>query len=110
MYKLFAMDTYGMLSAPREILVGRVGIHQPASGQNWVSIYPNPADNLLRIHLPNQGEYRLSIFALSGQEVFVAEWQGASREIDLAPLDAGVYIIRVETEDLRWAGKLVKLR
>lgn len=109
-YKLFAMDTYGMLSTSKTILVGGVGIHQPVSGQNWVSIYPNPADNLLSIHLLNQGNYRLRILALSGQEVIVAEWQGASREIDLTPLDAGVYVIRVETENLRWAGKLVKLK
>jgi hypothetical protein len=55
-YRLFAIDNYGCHSIPHKITVWPVGINQSHSDENRLSIYPNPTDELLTIHLQKQGD------------------------------------------------------
>jgi hypothetical protein len=108
-YRLYALDKYGFLSKPEQLAVFPSGISRPASSENWMIFYPNPFDNQLMIRLPKQGNYALSIYSLSGQVVRGFEWKGGSNEIDLSSLDPGQYIIKINSGDRSWSGKLMKL-
>jgi len=57
-----------------------------------ITIYPNPAENVINISCPNQIK-NVTVFDFFGQTVY----QGKSTSINTNNLKSGVYIIRVET-------------
>lgn len=63
-----------------------------------LSIYPNPADDLLRIRTTeNYSNASLTVFSLSGKAILSTEKQmvGDSLQLDISEMDAGTYILEV---------------
>lgn len=63
-----------------------------------LSIYPNPADDLLRIHTTEDySNANLTILSLSGKVILSAEKQmtSDSLQFDISEMDAGTYILEV---------------
>ena len=58
-----------------------------------LTIYPNPTSNLLNVGFKNAEVTQIVIYTLTGAKVM--QNQGTST-IDISPLDAGVYLVRVQ--------------
>ena len=73
-----------------------------------LSVYPNPAQNVLNIALAEGTEItKTEIYTMTGQKV--QEIGGGNLNINIAGLAAGVYIIRAQTvENGAFNGKFVK--
>jgi len=61
---------------------------------NEILIYPNPATDLINISSANEIQ-NISIFNYVGQKVF----SGNSNQINSSNLEAGIYLIRIETKN-----------
>ncbi|MCF8380140.1 MAG: FG-GAP-like repeat-containing protein [Bacteroidales bacterium] len=65
---------------------------------NTISIYPNPAEDKVWIYLPENGDYRIKIYELSGRMVLEEEFtqtESGQHEITLDNLSSGVYLINI---------------
>ena len=78
-----------------------VNITKSTDREKSITIYPNPAENVINISCPNQIN-NVTIFNFVGQTVY----NGNSIRINTANFDAGVYIIRIETTESSTTEKL----
>ena len=74
-----------------------------------LNIYPNPATSGVRVELPftPAQNTQLSITNLSGQEVLRRELTEAITELDINSLNAGIYFLRVQSNNGLVTQKLV---
>jgi hypothetical protein len=63
---------------------------------NSLSIYPNPAENVLNINSENELS-TVKFYNVTGQMVMEVELNGVfSKEMDISTLDIGLYVIQVQ--------------
>jgi hypothetical protein len=68
-----------------------------------VSVYPNPTTNNVNIVAP--GINHVTVMNTLGQMVYEGDVDGNMTTLDMSPYQAGVYMVRVKTEN----GESVKL-
>lgn len=73
-----------------------------------ISIYPNPASDILKIEAINADHLNMQIISLNGQTVFNTEMNEPKTQIDISDLKAGLYLIRIDTETLTVTKKTIK--
>ncbi|MFB6320747.1 M4 family metallopeptidase [Saccharicrinis sp. FJH54] len=71
--------------------------------QEIISFYPNPANDKLFINTDKS--YQMKIYDTSGKLVLEAS---NSKNIDISPLESGIYILKIDIEDTVLTNKLVK--
>ncbi len=60
---------------------------------NDIAIYPNPASDIVNIHLKNSTVKQVAVYSLNGIQVMQA---GTSTKLNLAALEAGIYLVRIQ--------------
>ena len=65
-------------------------------GSQNINVYPNPTNGLL--HVEGQGTMHISVSNLLGQKLQETTADGIT-SLDLSSLEAGMYLIRIETEN-----------
>jgi len=83
-----------------------VGINSDISDQ--ISIYPNPASDRLMVRTGIHGAYTLEISSINGQVIQIRYLRGNFHEIDFTPLEKGIYLLTIRTDDLTFTRKVVK--
>ncbi len=69
-----------------------------ATGQQ-VDIYPNPADELVNIVMPdNEAKVKVTMTSMQGNVVLTTIFYGSEAQINTSHLNPGVYVLRFETE------------
>jgi hypothetical protein len=77
--------------------------------QSLVILYPNPATDLIFIELPrNASQFQISIFDLNGDEIIKRKASDYHTSMDISVLNAGIYFMKVITDDGVAVGKFVK--
>lgn len=74
---------------------------------NTLSIYPNPADNIININ-NNSGIEKIEINAINGQRVLVVKPLSSTTAIDVSFLSGGVYIVTIYSDGVTENLKLIK--
>ncbi|WP_299224536.1 endonuclease [uncultured Psychroserpens sp.] len=72
-----------------------------------VSIYPNPAKDIININLANTQETKVDIYNVLGKPVF-SETINGSQSINVTTLSEGIYIIKLTQNDHTLSKKLIK--
>lgn len=83
----------------------------PAEASNPISIYPNPATNLLTIKIPSANEdITLIVTDISGREIINQQYRDNISEIKLPveQLQKGLYFIGITTVSAKYSGKFIK--
>lgn len=70
-----------------------------------ISIYPNPADNIVTISAP-EGTQTLTILNAIGQSIQTIDNPGATNSIDVSEFQTGIYFIQVVKGDAKITKKL----
>jgi beta-glucanase (GH16 family) len=85
------------------------GVDVPPQNGHTLSIYPNPAGQLLRIHHPCP-ESSWQIIGLDGSVILEGEAAGQLQEVDISGLGAGSYLVRSRTPGGEMqTGRFIKL-
>jgi len=74
---------------------------------NDAYFYPNPVENILRLNLSGNSEYKVSIFDLTGSLVY-ENMHTTDQIIDMNSFRSGIYFIRVENDETINSAKLIK--
>jgi len=84
------------------------GIKQFAN--NNVSIYPNPANNMLNVSFANTvvNKASVKIFSLIGSEVLSATTSENNLSVDISNLAAGTYMVQITSDNVSITKKIVK--
>jgi hypothetical protein len=96
----FAMDNFGDEAATSNVLSKNI---------NW-HIYPNPAQEILHISLPNElSEGRIQVSDLSGHVVINQPiLSGSTNSLSLQNLKSGAYIVSIQTDNYTSVKTLLK--
>lgn len=87
--------TFGMLSSSRNV------------AEVNVEIYPNPSQDFVNIKLEDQSLiHQVNILSMSGQVMITQK--STDYQVDISNLNAGMYIIQVETSTGLYISKVVK--
>jgi hypothetical protein len=109
-YCIHAVDIYGIISEPDIVTIASLesgGIEE--NTYPGISIYPNPANNLLTIETNEVGPYSIELNAINGQLIYSTKIVGPTNHIDLSSFQKGVYIITIRLEDNVATRKIIKL-
>lgn len=74
---------------------------------NSLSYYPNPVENTLNINLKNINIDNISIYDISGKKIIEIS-HIVNNQIDVSPLEKGVYVLSLETTNGLIKQKFVK--
>lgn len=103
-YPIYNVGTFenafpaGFAPDPMECTDGEMGVSDLSF--NEVNIYPSVTNGPLYIALNKAGQTSISVFNMEGKEVFKTTANQKEIQLDLK-LAAGVYIVRIQTEDKR---------
>ncbi len=92
---------------------GATGISDRSANGRDISIYPNPADDILNIRFaePAREKLTITVFDITGKQVFQKEIgtipAGYTETIDLSELQSGIYFIRIQDNERVNIGKLM---
>jgi hypothetical protein len=64
-----------------------------------VTVYPNPSNGLVTVNVGRIVKSTVNVYNVVGAEVLVREFNSQSSTLDLSGLDAGVYFIKVTTDN-----------
>ena len=84
-----------------------VGLFNPDSEQEGITVYPNPAKDLLQVQVPEDAN-ELRIYDAIGQLVYSERLTGVNNGVDISAFNEGVYIVEVFTDTRSFASKFIK--
>lgn len=70
------------------------------SGQNIVSVYPNPVADNLQIQLRDSDEYEIKVKDLNGKTIKTVLFQGEHYNLNMESFSTGTYFIQIQGKDL----------
>jgi len=85
---------------------GTTGIN--TNSPTELSIYPNPAINILTIETNRSGQHIIEINSLNGQLLYNVKEDGPTHQIDLSSFQKGLYLITIRSRDYVWTDKIIK--
>ena len=107
-YRLYAKDKANNVSYPHIFEILGVGTKDDYA-KPTTSIYPNPTAEIIHVQTPFTGPTSIVIMTMSGQEVYSASFDESSKQIDLSPLQKGIYFITIRSKDFVITRKIIKL-
>jgi len=108
-YWIYAVDIYGFISNPVTVTVLDTVTMVENIDNAEISIYPNPAKDLIIIETNREGQYSIKLNSTNGQLLYRDEMEGSSHQIDLSTFQKGVYFITIRSKDFLATMKIIKL-
>jgi len=71
---------------------GAVGVAELTLTENNVSVYPNPAKDMITVEIPSDIKTTASIKNLLGQDLMVQEMTSTTAQLNISSLPTGVYV------------------
>jgi len=103
-FSVVAVDIYWNESEPSEVSASITGIINVLPSGQEISIYPNPAFDVLMIKTTESIE-KVEIVDISGKTVLT---KSSTKEVNVSGLNRGVYIIKVQTENGVYTSQFLK--
>ena len=75
--------------------------------QKTVSIYPNPATDVVNIQLNSGAPSKVELINLTGQTVIVQDVMSEAVKIDISTVKRGIYMLKITQEEKTQTSKLV---
>ncbi|HEX2901244.1 MAG TPA: T9SS type A sorting domain-containing protein [Bacteroidia bacterium] len=73
-----------------------------------INVYPNPSRGVFNIEIPNVNNAEITIVTVTGKLVYTTNTNQSLSKIDLSNLAAGMYLVRVKTEEGLAVKKITK--
>lgn len=101
------------LDGPRVGLKTSIGCSQQTSTQNQlnipVSVFPNPVESYLTISASSSDDLQIEIFNITGQSILSDKMPANQQQITISTVDltAGMYFVKISTDDLFTTKKII---
>jgi hypothetical protein len=97
-----ATNRYNDVSAGTWLIVDDITLEYfPAAvtplSRNLISLYPNPCTDKVHLAFQHSDEYEISITDMTGKTVLTKTVKGATAEMDMSGLTAGIYFMKLVT-------------
>jgi hypothetical protein len=104
------LATHGKGIWERDMLPVTVTGDNPVTQTSHVSIYPNPARDVIRFTLPvNTGMTDITFYDYRGMMILSESRKNSSDPVSVIKLPAGVYVVKFESGNQVFYGRLVRL-
>lgn len=70
-----------------------------AANMSGISVYPNPAGDVLNLSFTRAANYSCSLVSVTGQQVIDAHFSGSNFVVNIASIAQGVYILTIYDDD-----------
>lgn len=113
-YAVTALNPGGYsFSSNQAIIIGIRGPEVPGSAvtehaASQLTLYPNPATDIIRIDAGNLSIRKYSVYDVYGKLLYEEQPTDAAAQYDMSSLPSGVYLIEVRTESGKEVRKVVK--
>lgn len=89
------------------VTIGTVGVEE--GGLADVSVYPNPASDVLFVNIPNsiEGTISIDLIDVAGNLIEASTMTAGNQTIDVSQLSKGVYVLQLTTETSRLTKQIV---
>lgn len=84
------------------------GINEPDNKSISIKIYPNPAQQSFNIELPQQQNFNLFVYDVTGRKVYQRTNATGTINIDAGGFSSGIYFVKAVNERTVLTGKVVK--
>jgi len=71
-----------------------------------LSIYPNPSNGIVNFNNTNKNIDKIKIYDITGK--LIKEFYQVENEIDISDIEAGIYIISIQTDNEIFTSKIIK--
>ena len=104
-------DTREVINASSSWSEEVVGVEELELSDNIV-VYPNPFSDVVRLSGHFEGEVKVRLHSIIGQQLIELSYNSSQEEfyLDLKDLQAGNYFLVIEDKNKRWVKKLVKMQ
>jgi len=72
-----------------------------------VSIYPNPAEQILNVQLSKTGKYSMLLYDVNGRVVKNEQISKVHSQIDVSDVNPGLYFLQLVNEHSNYTSKLI---
>ncbi len=103
-------NTAGNVPVKVNLLCTVTGTEQGNEVEEEINIYPNPASGIFELRISNCQNGGLNSYHILGEKVFQSAIHNSQSEIDLSASPAGIYFVRINTEQGMIAKKIVVQR
>ncbi|TSA50980.1 MAG: T9SS C-terminal target domain-containing protein [Sphingobacteriales bacterium] len=107
-YQVMVTNQYGCSNISDSTFVTYVNGINEAFGNNSVSIFPNPTNDKINIHLQNSAAISISISDVTGRIVYENLLVGKDFEIPCADFANGIYIVKLSDRKETFETKILK--
>lgn len=97
--------TNGNAAAIRLITADNVGISETAVLEG-VSVYPNPTEGMIQVTVKDQDVYTVEVINVLGETIYAGTANG-NTSVDLSSHTAGVYMVRVSTDNAAYTERIM---
>lgn len=89
------------------VTIGTVGVEEGELAD--VSVYPNPASDVLFVNIPNsiEGTISIDLIDVAGNLIEASTMTAGNQTIDVSQLSKGVYVLQLTTETSRLTKQIV---
>ncbi|MBE0648472.1 MAG: T9SS type A sorting domain-containing protein [Bacteroidales bacterium] len=85
-----------------------VGISDSDVSQQEISIYPNPAQDLIHISTSLEGNYLIDVLSPEGKLIIQESQAGKDLHINIQHLEKGIYFLKLSRDNLHHTSKIIK--
>jgi len=105
-YRCLLSNTWGCAdtTTSAQLALGIDNILTP----EMISIYPNPANNIVSIELPYAGNGNITLLNEVGQVIITSAITDKINDIDLTHLPTGIYLTRIQIDEQTIYKKIIK--
>ena len=101
-----AVGLVGTLTEPATLHFGTLGLND--NEHDFVNVFPNPSNGVFNIE--GYGIHKIEVVNAFGQTIFRKETEGSHVQIDLSNKAAGMYLLRVITNNGVITNQLIKVK
>jgi len=94
--KVTATDVFGEYISEEYQLTVKSAMSVSEITDNEIAIYPNPANDIIYVELPNNLKSQISIVDVTGQILYTSLIYSQKSEIDLSRFSKGVYFVEIK--------------
>ena len=107
----YTSDSFMLICRDMYSYVNVTGIDEASVKEEKMSVYPNPAGDIVNVMLPemNSVHGNISLYSMQGDLMMTQHTSSSQVQVDISSLPKGMYIMEYNNAEIKSRGRIVKL-